>query len=158
MALLPHSFSGQIPGWYSLPPPQLAGNTPVANIGFIEPGVVHVPEMLWVKLHLTTAHCFQGHVGEFFHVHKPLQSQAGFNHGIGALGAANFGAVIFQLDQMPGFLQHFADFLTGYEAVFTNQDLGLLVEFGVFGEDINHGQVVPLPDFVVVLVVRRGDF
>ena len=87
-----------------------------------------------------------------------MQGEARLHHGVGAFGVADAGAVVFQFDEVAAVFEQFFDVLAGGEPVLADEDLRLFVEFATGGEDVHDGQMVALPDFVVVGVVGGGDF
>ena len=120
------------------------------------PVAVGVDKLGRVELNRAIKHVVEGGLADFLHAEEPLQGQTRLNHRIGALAVANLIDHVFGLDQIACGIEVFDDFLAHHEAVLADVELCLLIERGVFVEDVYQFEIVALADLVVIDIVGRG--
>ena len=81
----------------TLPPPQLAGDTPVTDI--FHPVQIDLGEMVGNNLNLAVFHNFNRRFGQRFHLYKPLRAGHRLNHGRAALTVTDSVTVILDFNQ-----------------------------------------------------------
>ena len=107
-----------IPYRNAMPPPELAGDAPVAD-ALQPPGVVFSPA-LGNELQGAVAVPGQGGAGERLHLHEPLLREAGLDHRPAAVAVSHRVPVRLRLDQQPGGLElrhHLAPRLEAVESL-----------------------------------------
>ena len=67
-----------IPGWNTMPPPQLSTDAPILDIA--HPGEIGVLPVLWHKLDIAILDCLYGRVSEGLDRHVPLVGEIGLYH------------------------------------------------------------------------------
>src|SRR5690606_38000511 len=72
------------PGWDTLPPPQLTGDTPIFYI--FHPMLVRSVKLLWNKFDGAVSNIVQCRLCKIFHFQKPLHRQLWFNGSVCTLG------------------------------------------------------------------------
>ena len=81
-------------GGNPMPPPELAGNAPVADI--FHPVIINFIKPLGDKLHIPSAHGLNGRFCQLLHGDEPLAGHHGFHSGMAAVaGAYVMGIVLF---------------------------------------------------------------
>src|SRR5690606_6534824 len=74
---------------------------------------------------------------------------------MGTFGKSNVADVVFNLCQVAFFFEHPGNFLSRFEAIFTNQYLCFFIQCSILVEDVNHLEVVFESEFVVVGIMCR---
>src|SRR5690554_3536636 len=162
-----------VPGGNPVPPPELAGDTPVLDIA--HPGEVHVFVLFGHELDTTVFYRFNSRLGQGLSIGKPLISQHRLDDQAGAITTGHAQHVVFNfLDQTCQF--HVGNNLLagrfpaqagiggrkgavnlGILGAVRIEDFGDFTNVGVLRHDVDHGQVVAFAYGVVVEVVSGGD-
>ena len=95
---------------------------------------------------------------QLIHADEPLIRQERFNRRLGAVGHGQFNLAVFHLEQNADLFQFRHDVFSRLINRLPFVLAGVGVEGAVFIENVDHGQLAAAADFVVVGVVRRGDF
>ena len=137
-------------------PRDLAANVPVFEVlQVVDKNLLLVG---WMEFDLAGLESFDGLLGEWFHIDEPLLFQERLDDGVALVTVANFvhdillaaaKAEIFEI-----FEDGFAAFCGGHTLIFA----GIFVHFAVEADNGNHIKVMAFANFVVVLVVSRGNF
>ena len=114
--------------------------------------------MFGEKFDLLLPHGPQRIGGVFFHVHEPLQGQARLYDRSGALAAPHAGAVIFGADQCSQSIQFLRDQFACSGPVLAHKKLRGGTHGPVRIQHVDGVQVMPLPEVVIVHIVRGGHF
>ena len=138
-----------------LPPPQLAGDAPVA--GILHPMAVSVAVFVRDELDPAGFHLVKGLGCKFTHLEEPLCGQFRLDHGISPLRIPHGRGVVLYLFEVSGLLKHADYLLPGFETVFSDKDGSLFVEPSMVVDYVDDRQVVPQSDLIVVGIVGRGD-
>ena len=163
-----------VEGWDTVTPPQLTGDTPVLNVA--HPGVVHVLVLLRHKFDIAFLNSFYSGFSQRFSIGKPLVRQHRLDDNTTTVTVRYGHVVFFDLNQQVCGFEIGNDFTTCSETFHTTvflRDGGVdftvrcaigikaftfIADICVVGQDVNHRQTATLADFVIVEVVRRGDF
>ncbi len=162
-----------VPGRDAVSPPELPADAPVLDVA--HPGKVHVLVLFGYKLYAPVLDRFDGGLGKVRDTDVPLVREPGFNHRAGTVTAGHLEGVGFDFLQQAQGLEGGHNGLARFEAfharILSGCPLPVLGsvpgkgEYREFAqnvrvavENIDQRQVVALADFVVVEVVRRGDF
>ncbi|MNC16747.1 hypothetical protein D3C75_646080 [compost metagenome] len=146
----------RVPGRDAVPPPQLAGNTPVAyifdpvQIGFLKT-VRHEVHAFAILL------CSDGGFGQRLHLNEPLGGQIRLNHCAGTLAVSYLVHMVLNGDQNTLLLQISNDILAAFAAVLTLVRSGFLIHRAAFVHHINLRQVMAKTYLEVVRIMGRGD-
>ena len=138
-----------------MPPPELAGNTPVTDI--LQP--VHIDFIKTVRYELQTSvfQCLDGSLSHLFHSDKPL----GLDHWLHCSAAAVMGShtvgMRHYLYQQPLLLQVSDHGFSGLIAVHACIFAAQLIDGGIVVHDIDFRQVMAFSHFKVIGVVCRCD-
>ena len=146
---------GQIISRYALAPPELAGYAPVTHR--LHPVTVCIAVFVWNEFHVPALYACKGLFCQVLHLEEPLGGEFGLDDCVCALTVADWRYVILCLDQIARLFQHLLYLLAGFKAVFTHQDLSLLVQAAVVVYYIKHLQIMAEAYFVVVYIVCRGN-
>ena len=143
------------PGRDAVPPPDLAGDAPVADI--LHPVVVGVFPLFRDDPGLAVLHRCQGPFRQRGDLDIPLQRQVRLDHGLAAIAAAHRHGVVLDLLQQ-------ARPLPGRQRSACGRRSGPALRTGAGGiddagfvEDVDPVQAVAQADLEVVEVVGRGD-
>ena len=139
----------------ALSPPKLAADTPVVCI--LHPVTVGIAVFIRDELDEAILDGSKRARCELFHLEEPLGTEARLDDGVGTLAVSDRRGIVFDLLDIPGFLQHLHDLLAGLETVFSDEDLSLLVQTAAVVDDVEDGEIMPHADLIVVGVMRRRD-
>ncbi len=150
---LGRSLVGAVPDGNTVSPPQLPRNAPVADAG--HPVLVHFRPALGMEPDVSLLHHTQRGLRQGLHFHKPLVGQVRLDHRVAPVTASHTVGVVRGTGQQSGRLQVLQHQRTCLSAIHVPVALG----HGGIGpcgdvKDVDLREVVPLPDPVVVRVVR----
>ncbi len=136
-------------------PPELPRNAPVANV--VEP--VQKDRALIVGHHLDQvfAHDFLRRLRQRRHLAEPLRGNPRLHFGLAAVAHAHRVRDVLDFFEQAQFLKIVHDAGARNEAVEPGIFSGGRAHVRVGGHHVDFGQVVALPDFEVVGIVRGGD-
>ena len=145
-----------IPHGNAMPPPQLAADAPVLDVG--HPVFVNFRPALGDKADLARRHRIEG--GRHLRIaQKPLLAQPRLDRHIGALAVADVVLVILHAHEQPHLLEFGCRGLARREALHAGElRPGQFVERAVGVHHVEDLQTVALTDLEVRLVVRRRHF
>ena len=136
-------------------PPDLPGNTPVADI--FQPVQVDLVKPLRHKLQVAVFHGLDSRLGQLLHLHEPLLFYQRFHGGVAAVVSSNVVGVGNDLHQIALLLQILHHHLPGLVAVQPGVLAAVLIDGGVVVHNVDLRQVVALAYLEVVGVVSRRD-
>ena len=139
----------------AVPPPQLAGDAPVAD--GLEPAVPDLLLGLREELELAGARLLDGLLGHALAVDVPLGDEAGLDDVAGARAEADVHRVLLHLLEEALLLQRLADGDSGVEARHARELAEPRGDLAVLGEDGDERELVPHAAGVVVRVVGGRD-
>ena len=140
-----------------MPPPQLATNTPILNVG--QPVIVGVLIFSRVELDFVVHNWRQSQVSKVLHAQIPLHAQARFNSRIGITFAITYLiVVVFYLFKKSSFCKILCNLLTNCHAILTNIHACSLRKRTVCVEDVDRFKIVLLTQSVVIDIVGWGNF
>jgi hypothetical protein len=137
-------------------PPELPADAPIPD--FVHPIVIDPGPGLGHETYAAFLNRADGGRRQRLDVDEPLIGQQRLENRVAAIAARYGEFVRFDaFDEAQG-VQIGENFFSGGKAIQTlvgTRDA--VVQRGVQGHDVDHGQVVPLPQFVVIEVVSRRD-
>ena len=137
-----------------MPPPQLTGNAPVADV--LHPVEIGLAEPLGDKLGLPVLDDPDGFLGQGLHLHEPLGGDDRLHILMAAVAGADIVAVRLHLHQISARFQIGDDLLPGLVAVETFVLSAVLVDLAVVVQNPDDFQIVAQTHFKVVGVVGGG--
>ena len=140
----------------AMPPPLLARYAPVLNVA--HPGEVDVFVLLRHELHVAVLHRRDGRPRQRLDLDEPLVGEQRLDDGAGAVTPwYHQGVIEHTIEQALG-VEVGDHALPGGEAIEATVGLRrLIVDGGVFGEDVDQRQLVAGANFMVIEIVGRGD-
>mmetsp|Transcript_7717 Transcript_7717/g.25581 ORF Transcript_7717/g.25581 Transcript_7717/m.25581 type:complete len:476 (-) Transcript_7717:15-1442(-) len=140
-----------VPNRDAVAPPQLARDAPVLDV--FEPVVPRPFEARRHNLHLARLHRLERGLRERLHLDEPLLRNERLNHLAAALAAGHLHLLRLLLYGEPSLLEVRPNRFAALCAVHLGVLSRLAVHRPVLVHDVDHRQVLPLPDGVVVRVV-----
>jgi len=144
------------PGRNAVPPPDLARDTPVADI--LHPVVVGIFPLFRQDTGFSFFYRFKCSLCQRADFHIPLQRQIRLNNGLAAIAAADRHGVVLDLVKQPCFLQFVDDAGTGGKPVHPLILVTGRIDDTGFVQYIDFVETVAQTDLKVVEVMGRGDF
>ena len=137
-------------------PPNLTGNTPVANV--IHPAGIGFGEAFRYKLSTAVFNAVNSSLNQRLHLNEPLGGNLRFNSMTAALAVTDSMGMLFNLNQIAVSLQvgndSLAAFLTGHAFVFA----GFFSHNAVQADNNDARQVVADTHLIVVRIMGRSNF
>ena len=131
-----------------MPPPNLAGNTPVANV--FQPVIIGLVPSIRNDARLTGFYCLNGFLCQRFCLYKPLSRQIRFHHGMASVTVPNAVLIWFDFFQQFFFFQGFYNGLAGFESIQAFKFSRLGCHHSVITNHFNRWQIVSQSDFKIV--------
>ena len=129
---------GSLPGWDSVPPPQLTADTPVFEI--THPGEVGVFPVLGDELDVAILHGFYRWLGQRLYGHLPLLGPIGFADRATQVATWHLELVGFDFVEQAGSVDIAYQLFATVKAVQTTIGLrSAVTDMSVFSEDIDQG-------------------
>ncbi len=141
------------PGRNLMPPPDLAGNAPVADV--FQP--VEIGPLPHVGDDPSTAVLDGGDglVRQRFGLHEPLEGEVGLHHRAASVAMAHAVAQIIDFHQQAPFLQLGQHRLAAFEPIHARETSRLRRHAAFVVDGFDRRQIMPLPDLEVVGIVGR---
>ena len=140
----------------SVTPPQLTGNTPVADI--FQPVHIDFAETVGNEFQFLILVNFHCRFCQFFHFYEPLQFDHGFDYSVTSFMAAYCMVDVFDFDQVTFFFQLFNDGFSCFHSAHTAESASQFVHCTVIVHYANARQVMANTNFEVVRVMCGCDF
>ena len=134
-----------------MPPPQLTGNAPVADI--FHPVEIGLAEPLGDELGLPVLDHPDGLLGQGLHLHEPLGGDDRLHVLMAAVAGAHVVAVRLGLDEIPLLLQILDDLLAAFIPVHTLIGAAVFIDLAVVADAADDLQIVAQAHLKVVGVV-----
>ncbi|RMQ40687.1 hypothetical protein ALQ05_101874 [Pseudomonas amygdali pv. mori] len=163
-----------VPGRNAMAPPELTADAPVLDVA--HPREIHVFVLLGHERDTAVFDSGNRRLGQRFGGDIPLIGQPRLDDGAGTVAFRHLQGVIIDADQQAGGIKRSNDLLARFKAVETGvvrrqaavdafvqraikvENLSSSENVGILVEDVQQRQVVAFADFIVVEVMRRGDF
>ncbi len=158
LVLLADNFAAilTVPHRDAMPPPQLAGYTPVADV--LQPTQIDFLKSLRHKADITGLYGFNRRLRQGLHLHEPLGRNQRLNHAAATVTFAHRVADVldfFQQAQLVHIRNHSLAALISVQPLVS---AGIFVHFRVLADNGNLRQVVAQAHLKIVRVVRGGNF
>ncbi len=145
-----------VPSGNAMTPPNLPGNTPVANI--FQPVQIRAAETLRHKLHPPVPHYFHRRFRQGLHFHKPLFRHQRLHNSAAALTMPYCMRMTFHFDQNAHLLEIRQEGLTALVTILPGIFTGFFGHIAFRANDNNLLQIVPLSHFKVIRIMGRCNF
>ena len=144
-----------VPHGDAVPPPELAADAPITDV--LQPVVIDFGEALRHNAGFSAADGFQRLVGQGLNFDEPLGGDHGFDNLAAALRAGHVERVRLLFDNQVLSAHIFPEFLAALETVHASILAAVLIDMGLFVENVDEFQPMCLTNGIIVGVVRRGD-
>ena len=145
-----------VPNGDTVTPPNLAGNTPVANI--IHPAGVGLGEALGHELGATIVNAIHSSLNQGLHFYEPLSRNKGLYNAAAALAVTNSMGMVFDFNKIAASFQISHNVLAAFLASLTFIFACFRSHFAIHANNNYAGQVMANAHLIVVGVVGRSDF
>ncbi len=157
--------SHTIPGGDLMPPPDLAGNTPVFNI--LHPGKIRIRPSFGDNLDLSGAHGVDGRLRKRLNLHKPLGCRIRLNYRMATITVSHGVSIGFHFDEKSLLLELFHNQLPCFDTVLVRVPRhpstrllifeGRGIDFRLAVENSDYPQTMSLTDLKIVEVMPGGN-
>ena len=136
-------------------PPELTGNTPVADI--LQPVQIRLVEALRHESQIAVLDGLDSWLCHFLHLYEPLLLDHGLNSGAAAVVGSYVMDMVYHLHQQPLLLQFLYHDLAGLVAIHACVLAAVLIDGCVVVQNIDLRQVMTLSYLEIVGVMCRGN-
>ena len=141
--------------WNPVSPPELTGNTPVADI--LQPVQISLVKPLRNEGQVAILHCFDSRLCHLLHLYEPLLLDHGLNGGATAVVGSYIMDMVYHLHQQTLLLQFLYHDLAGLVAIHACVLAAVLIDGCVVVQNIDLRQVMTLSYLEIVGVMCRGN-